>query len=434
MDFGVAKLAGKHHDTLREELLTSPGSAVGTAAYMSPEQARGEELDSRTDLFSFGVVLYEIATGQRPFQGDTTAMIFDAILNKTPVSPAVFRRDIPSGLEVIINKALEKDREVRCQTASELRADLKRLKRDMEPVKASAVAPPKRSRPLLVGGALAGIPIVLAAAWFAWRQPASSPELLERRLTANPDDNPVTSALISPDGKYLAYSDLDGIHLKLIASGEIRTIPQTEAWDVTSWFPDGSKLLANGPTVENAGVWVISAVRGMHHKLQDHGTTGVVSPDGSQIAFMDRFLHQGKGVTAQEIWVMGSAGEEPRKVFTAKDGEGILSLAWSPDSSRIAFLRSSLTPSSGLESFDIKTRKLTTLVSDLQLQNFQIVAFCWSSDGRIFYSRPEPPPNALDSNLWELRVNSKTGAPKGKPTKITHGSGSAIASVNVSAD
>ena len=115
-----------------EDLVTNPGSAVGTAAYMAPEQARDEELGARTDLFSFGVVLYEMATGAQPFQGNTTAVIFDAILNNTPLSIVRLRPDLPAGLDQIINKALENDREVRCQTASELRADLKRLKRDSE--------------------------------------------------------------------------------------------------------------------------------------------------------------------------------------------------------------------------------------------------------------------------------------------------------------
>jgi len=179
LDFGLAKVnalsagAGDNtQPTVGSELnLTHPGTAMGTVAYMSPEQARGEPLDARTDLFSFGVVLYEMATGRQPFSGGTSAVIFNQILEHQPPKAATVNPRLPARLEEIIEKTLEKDRDLRCQTAAELRGDLKRLKRDTESGRTATVA---GKSPISQGvstskkspWALAAVAVVILAAVF----------------------------------------------------------------------------------------------------------------------------------------------------------------------------------------------------------------------------------------------------------------------------
>ncbi len=276
LDFGLAKVASGSAPHLEpaggslatvaidEAHLTSPGSALGTVAYMSPEQARGEELDARTDLFSFGSVLYEMATGRQPFTGNTSAIIFDAILNKPPTSSVRINPDLPAHLESLIDKCLEKDRNLRYQTASDLRADLQRLKRDTQSSKIAAVSAPAVSGPIVGAGAGAAIagaakdqesrsrsrgwPILPMAAgvaavavivvlvagyyagWFTTQRPYTQAELKPQQLTANSSEDPVAVASISPDGKYLLYSDLEGLHLRLMASGETQSLPIPDAF------------------------------------------------------------------------------------------------------------------------------------------------------------------------------------------------------------
>ncbi len=267
LDFGLAKVApGQMPDkndagaptmTVNEANLTSPGSALGTVAYMSPEQARGEDLDARTDLFSFGTVLYEMATGRQPFTGSTSATIFDAILNRPPTSAVRINPALPVQLEAVIEKCLEKDRTLRYQTASDLRADLQRFKRDSHSTKIAAVSgsnpsgasslvnpsgsipveqPPKSlNLPILFGAVASAVLVAVLAfgyfvGWFASSQPYSQAELKPQQLTANSTENPVSVTSISPDGKYLLYADLEGLHLRLISSGETQSLPIPESF------------------------------------------------------------------------------------------------------------------------------------------------------------------------------------------------------------
>jgi TolB-like protein len=210
-----------------EENLTSPGSTLGTVAYMSPEQVRGKELDARTDLFSFGAVLYEMCTGTLPFRGETTGAMFDSILNRAPAPAVRLNPDIPAGLEHVINKALEKDRDVRCQSAAELRADLKRLKRDTESgkVTSSDTAKLRWSRRTMLIGAIAFVFVIAAIAVAAFylgssgRTPINSVAVL-----------PFANASGDPNAEYLSDGITEGIIDKLSGLPDLKVISRTSAF------------------------------------------------------------------------------------------------------------------------------------------------------------------------------------------------------------
>jgi serine/threonine protein kinase len=282
LDFGLAKLmAGRQPVGVlprpisedEEGPLSSPGTVLGTVAYMSPEQARGQELDARTDLFSFGVVLYEMATGRRPFVGKTSAVIFDAILNQTPVSPLELNPGLPAELQPIINKAMEKDRELRCQTAAELRADLKRLKRDLDSGRVRAVsetatatlAPPRpRWFRRLAWPAACGVVALLlgGSVWLAFFRP---PPETTHQPTADASAKSALPAMrvvpfttypgseyqpaFSPDGNQIAFvwdgeqRDNFDIYVKDIRTGAQVRLTKDPADDFSPVSrPDGSRI------------------------------------------------------------------------------------------------------------------------------------------------------------------------------------------------
>ena len=269
LDFGLAKVSPSGvsgAETLATlevdpDHLTSPGSTLGTVAYMSPEQARGKELDARTDLFSFGTVLYEMATGKLPFRGESTATIFDSILNRVPVAPVLLNPDLPGKLEEIINKALEKDRNLRYQHASDVRTDLQRLKRDTDsgkapkPGLATAVTTTEREAPahrFWSRWAVLFAAIVIVAgmlvAWLRWQVPP--PIVLGLTQVTNDGSSKYPPTLT--DGSRLYYMALfQGNVLYQVSVAGGGAAPISEPFpgliaELEGMSPSGSELLVQG--------------------------------------------------------------------------------------------------------------------------------------------------------------------------------------------
>ncbi len=277
LDFGLAKLsedrrASPEASTISEALITSPGAALGTVAYMSPEQARGETLDARSDLFSFGVVLYEMATGTLPFQGATVAAVFDGILNRAPEPPRQRNPQLPAEIESVIAKALEKDRDVRCQTASELRADLKRFERRTETGRSAATAASRRPRRAWAFAAAAVAILAVAGAVALWMQsrsrPASRSEWVQ--LTNFPDS--VVQPTLSPDGRMVTFiratdsftADSGQVYLKILPDGEPKRLTQDDLTKMSPVFsPDGSRIAYTIIDARNEwDTWVVPVLGG----------------------------------------------------------------------------------------------------------------------------------------------------------------------------
>jgi serine/threonine protein kinase len=437
LDFGLAKLTVSElggvtsAPTLTaEENLTSPGTAIGTVAYMSPEQVRGKELDGRTDLFSFGAVLYEMCTGSLPFQGETSGVIFEAILNREPVAPVRLNSHIPAKLEEIINKALEKDREIRCQSAAELKADLKRLQRDttsgITARASSNIAETHPSRRWQVGtGVLAAVLSASVLGWFLWHQRSattmSRPFAIAKRLTSNPIENPVAVSAISPDGKYLAYSDRTGTYLRLMATGEVHSLlSKNNDVQYLSWYPDSTRLLLSWPPSPAAkmGLWVLPIVGGNPRQLSNEGWSASVSPDGSQIVFLKAAMF---GEAGAEVWLMRADGSEQRNIITAPgDGTAYSSPVWSPDGHWLAYDKfrfGAYTNEAWVELFNLEHATTNVIITEPRLE----WGVEWLQDGRLLYAIAEPPPSQNSSNFWAVNVNPTTGRTAGAPGKITSG-------------
>jgi serine/threonine protein kinase len=228
LDFGLAKLVEESQSASTTAALidteiigavtrTRPGRLLGTPAYLSPEQARGEEVDARTDIFSFGLVLYEMATGRTTFRGQTSGELINAILRETPARPSALNRAVPSSLEHIILKTLGKERKARYQSAEELLADLSALQR------AKHRRTVWTARIAVAAGILA-IGLAVATGILSKRFGTEAPNIVQTQVTSNPANDSVYMAALSGDGKELAYTDLRGVHVRALDSGEVYDI------------------------------------------------------------------------------------------------------------------------------------------------------------------------------------------------------------------
>jgi serine/threonine protein kinase/Tol biopolymer transport system component len=347
LDFGLAKVAALtgggsgETGTASEEHLTSPGSTMGTVAYMSPEQTLGKELDTRTDLFSFGAVLYEMATGALPFRGDTSAAIFNAILNKPPIPPVRLNAEIPPDLERLIDKALEKDPEIRYQSAAEMRADLKRLKRNTSSgvtaahAGAAATIPSSRatlskfSRVAILASAIFLVALIAAAYFFLFPVP---PPKITGTTQITHDGFSMGNMVTDGARIYVTQFRPERVTLVQVAAtgGESSPIssPVTDPV-IEDISPDRSQLLVRSVAPsgsEDTPLWALPLPTGSPRRLGDlAGTHANWSPDGRQIVF-------GRGA---DLYLANSDGTSSHLLVSARGR--VFASSFSPDGSRIRF-------------------------------------------------------------------------------------------------
>jgi serine/threonine protein kinase/Tol biopolymer transport system component len=386
LDFGLAKVSSTRNaasetgnlPTIEEtiendpEHLTSPGTTLGTIAYMSPEQALGKALDARTDLFSFGAVLYEMATGALPFPGGTSAASFNSLLNKEPISALRLNPDLPPDMERIIQKALEKECDVRYQSAAELRADLKRLKRDTSSGKITAAAPPSRVAPAKsrwVWIAAVVVVIVAFSTLFSLLRPRATVQnpLLNAQFTRLTDfEGAETVPAISPDGKFVAFiSDRSG------------------TFDI--WL-----IQSNGSSLANLTRGRIEDARA---PLRAIGFSG----DGSEV--------WSAGTEARRLMLWPLIGGAPHNFLN----EHVAEVAWSPDGTRLVYH----TWEPGDPTFVADhngTNQRQIVQNEPGLHNHFLI---WSKDGHwIYFARGRPATHEMD--LWRISPDG------GQPEQLTH--------------
>jgi eukaryotic-like serine/threonine-protein kinase len=437
LDFGLAKVGAPRRvaegvgvsampTVAAEDLLTSPGAALGTVLYMSPEQARGEDLDARTDLFSFGAVLYEMATGRTAFTGATTAVIHDAILNRAVTPPTSVNPEIPPELERIILKLLEKDRRLRYQTASDLRSDLKRLSRDTTSGKVpvasgpSPVAAKPRSRKR-VYAPIAALLIVAAAvgAYFWWSTRPRGFNLQNMKFTQVTTTGNAGAAALSPDGRYIVYILHDGAQESLwvqnLASGSNVQVlaPEQAHFVAVSFTPDGNYVMfvrSDKATTNFRYLYQMPVLGGIPRQLvRDVDSAAVFSPDGQRIAYVRGILKP----PANDILVANADGSGEKVLAHLPGfGPGTPTVSWSADGRTIA----TVAP----ESRDNANRWVlltigaqTGEVRDLRSFSAPARAVAWLPDGQgvlVMGTDPEAP----RGQIWFVSY------PKGEGSRFTN--------------
>ena len=419
LDFGLARMDTHPDVATPEQATTLPGTVLGTPAYMSPEQVRGGPVDARSDIWSLGVVLYEMATGRATFRGGSTPDILVSVLDRQPSRPSAEAPGLPPELDSLILKLLEKNPDRRFASASLVTAELKALREryPVEPRKSFGTRMWWISAALLVASGL--------AAWFVWARLAVRKELTLQPLTTTVAENRVTAAAIAPDGRQLVYAERNGpLIFRRLESADMRSVPAPASLLVAdiAWSRNSPTLLVSGQSADGRwSLWAISSTDGRSTLVRENARSGVFSPDGTEIAFTT-----GDG---SEIWLMNAAGSETRKLV-AGGSDTFPVLFWSARGERLSYERRHLAPPPGnqlgrtfpeeayrwsFETMDSRSGKLL-----LQEPNISMTSAAALADGRILYLHRDATQKEFAFNVWEVRTDPATGRFISRPRQLTH--------------